>query len=357
MGIFAYLGVMELFPYSSTLRILSIFTLAPLFFFFLTFVHEMGHAIPAWAFGHRVHVITVGKIGFVPAHRKFIKVKISNDKELGGFVSHSPIWPFENKRWKEFLISLGGPLSTALLGGVFLLINYFDIMPDYVYATLPLLAAACFLSTLVNLLPFRWGGEFDSDGRSMAKSLFESQWTNEQWAASRLFAWHYGQQEIVSREEWRELRKLCSKTYPPHSNIAALLHYCAWVQTDPEAFVAISDSVEFNQYTTDETQDWRYAAMRVLAGSYDQTLDSLIPEALPVGTIKENASIYYFARAIVSYAQGRDEAARRATDAARASYKDIQGDTPHEETQIFEAIENKRPLPDLKWPRLGSLAP
>jgi len=217
MGLFSYAGMISFFSSDSIMRLVVLFTLVPAFFFFVIFVHEMGHALAAWALGYRVHFIAVGSHGFNPVKRRFQRVTDYSDNEVAGFIQYSPNWPIKT-RWGEIFVSLAGPLATILLGVIFLELDknfgtrsvYFDVPKNIpkmytnadgkIIQTLQhqaflFLAIVCFLDALANLLPLKSDDKNTTDGRDIFESLFESMWTTESWLNQRAYAAYYYQQD------------------------------------------------------------------------------------------------------------------------------------------------------------------
>jgi len=344
-----HVGMMGLFPSNTVLKIVTIFTLTPAFFLLVVFLHEVGHAIAAWLVNYRVHVIVIGRIGFVPAELKFIRVGREQEGEIAGFVSCSPKWPIKG-RARDIVVSIAGPLATAILGIFLLYLDYREFLPKYSRRALPLLALACFMDSVFNLLPFKWGAQTYSDGLNIIKNLSKSKWTKDIWAQTRLFSYTYAQQEIVSDEEWAELRGLALKPHNIEENFEALLADVSWVKTDPEAFVAALDNMASSVTEMKGAYPWQYAASRILIGQYDRSLNALIPDMPPENN--KFHPIYYFTKAILENAKGRYADSLEAIAKAKIMMKEDHGELPAEEKAIFTAIENKELYPELAWPRL-----
>lgn len=364
MGLFSYAGMISFFSSDSIMRLIVLFTLVPAFFFLVIFVHEMGHALAAWALGYRVHFIAVGSHGFNPVKRKFQKVTDYSDNEVAGFIQYSPNWPLKS-RWGEVIVSLAGPLATILLGIILLEFHknlgtrtiYFDVPKNIpkiysradgkVIQTIPhqgfiFLAIVCFFDALANLLPLKSGDENTTDGRDIFESLFESMWTAESWLNQRAYAAYYYQQDYVSDKEWQEFRQQCWQSHDPErSNV---LRAIAWHKTDPAAFLAITHIDDIKETESTKHIIWQYVVSSVLLGQYSPELVQIMPKEID----KENY-IYHFAKVLLEYGGGNNSAISHAIKDARETFTDKSGRVPDEEEAIFKAIENGDPLPALKW--------
>ena len=306
----------------------------------------MGHALMAWCLKYRVHFIAVGTLGFNPYARKFEAVKDFQSNEIAGFVEYSPIWPVKDK-WGEISISAAGPAATALFA-LFLFI--LDITIEHnVGHGLKYLAGIASLDAFFNLLPFKTSEHNNSDGRQILKSLRGSIWTPDMWCTTRIRMAHYYKQNPASDKEWLQFREhvltYCIK-FPEVSNNFLVL---AWLQTDPEAFAQIIEQLHTDISEVESYKREQYIACRILLNRFDDSLNELFAHD------KENKDfLHYFAKSLLSHANGDHHAAIDAIKSARQTYQTPNLDTPaKEEDIIFLAIENHTDLPSLKWPALG----
>ena len=346
MGATSYMAAVEIFPYNSTLRLISIFTIAPMFFFFVIFVHEMGHAIAAWALKYRVHFIAVGTFGFNPEKRRFQRAYDFSKNEIAGFILYSPEWPIKD-RWGEIIVSFCGPLATIILGLLFLTVRQSLGYFSHGRTALMLLAIVCFLDAAYNLLPLKSGRSNNSDGRNIWESLFKTMWTPESWVNVRAYAASHNDQVFLSDKEWTELRQECLRTHSDDLEFGQFLRPLAWYKTDPEAFVAIMDKKPWPTGELSNHVIWQYIVSRILVNRYDKDLIALMPD-----TIDKGDHIYLFARVLLDYASGDHDKAMKTVVEVRQAFKRQSGNVPPEEEAIFTAIENKTPLPDLVWEAL-----
>ncbi len=342
MGFFSYAGMMSFFPSDSIMRLISLFTLVPAFFFFVIFIHEMGHALAAWAMRYRVHIIAVGTHGFDPVNRKFRKIVDYSDNEVAGFIHYSPDWPIKS-RWGEIFVSFAGPLATIILG---LILLWLDSQGEASYMrrhhAFFYLAMVCFLDATVNLIPFKSDGTHKNDGRSIFESLFKSEWTLKSWLNMRAYAASCYQQNSVSDEEWQVFREQCWKSND--ADFQHVLRYLAWAKTDPAAFLAATKLDEIEGVDIIKHVKWQYVASSVLTGRYNEALLQVMPE-----NIEAKNHIYHFAKVLLEYGGGNTKATTLAINDARQAFRKAVGQVPGEEEAIFKAIENGEPLPALKW--------
>lgn len=100
--------------------------------FLSVLIHEYGHALTALAFGQRAHIDLLGFGGLTHRHGKKLKL------------------------WKEFLISLNGPLASFLiyLSAMFLL-TFMGNSTSLFRSILELTAYANLFWTILNLLPIQ----------------------------------------------------------------------------------------------------------------------------------------------------------------------------------------------------------
>ena len=227
---------------------LSLFTLIPALVIILNaclvLLHEMGHALAAWSVGRRVHLIVVGKTGFIPRTRRVVRVPKSGREEYAGFVCTSPIWPDFSRR-KSIWVSAGGPLLTGLVGLVFLLnIDWSVNLP------IQLALGGYFLSDMVlNLTPLKWRGGAASDGLRIWQSWRDTLWSPEIWAATRVSA-PDAETGIVSNNEWRILRKLARQPFCDGPYLLELINVAARQKNDREILNILAKTGRL------KAQDW-----------------------------------------------------------------------------------------------------
>lgn len=379
MVVVSHLGVTQFFPKNSIFIPISLFTLSPAFLLLVVFIHEMGHACAAWTLKHRVHIIAVGLLGFDPENKRIVKIEDFSNSETAGFVLHSPIWPLPTNPKQSNIITLCGPLATIGLG---LLLLYFhgmygfrtDIshLPDVttrvqangnIRVSIPdetkpysqivrhigfqYLALVCFLDAAFSLIPWKYDTYQKSDGARLLENLSAPSGTFTTWCYNRLYASLYYGQSLASDEEWHDLRLDCLSLSKEEMQ-APLLTHMAWMQTDPELYLAITETLNENINDADDSIKYKYIISRILMNEYDTALKALLP-AKP----KEDDIIYSFANALLSYAEGNKEEAIKTVKIAREVYLSQANTIPEEEKEIFKAIETMAPLPQLKWPPLS----
>ncbi|MEZ5960512.1 MAG: hypothetical protein R3C30_08785 [Hyphomonadaceae bacterium] len=86
--------------------------------FLSVLVHELGHAIGAWAVGWRVWIISVTGIVVRLGHAPRFSTKYTRD--VGGYVLGSPPDIAHDSRWRSIVFSAGGPLASLLTGPLFI---------------------------------------------------------------------------------------------------------------------------------------------------------------------------------------------------------------------------------------------
>lgn len=352
MGGVTVFGILEILDSVMDARGVMGVVLAPVFFFFVIFIHELGHAIGAWMTGYRVHMIVVGKLGFDPENKTFQKIEDSDKNEIAGFVSATPKWPWsENRRVKEIWVSFAGPLATILLGlGLLFLHRTYgsNEFMDSHYGFF-LLAMVCFLDAAFNLFPLKLSPDLDNDGLTILKCLAgRSRWSKEGWIYGRLGVSHEYDQELFSEAEWLELRRTLIEDGP--SEDAELYQHLAWLQSDPETFLILVEKsgVVPSEFSPDLAM--QYVASRVLINRVDDDLKTIMPET---SGSQDYEALYNFAKALLDYKTGDYDGADKAVQAARTFYQDLYGGVPSEEDSLFTAIETRQPLPSFKWPPLA----
>ncbi len=349
MGLITFIGMIEIIETKSGLGSYIGYLLVPVFFFFVILVHEMGHAIGAWMVGYRVHIIVVGFLGFDPENITFRRVTETAENEIAGFVSCSPKWPLSGQRWREIWVSFAGPFATILLGLVFLWLDrmYGSHSEEYVHFGYFLLAIVCFVDAGFNLFPRKLGSGINNDGRSILTSLWAPQWDTDNWASYRHSLSQQYNQTFILDKEWMKLRRDAARL-AQIDNDNPYWRQFAWIQSDAEAFAVMVEATFPSLKDCPRLLRAQYVASRVLSGRFEPELKALMPDVS-----KEEEAIYFFAQALLDYGAGDSSAANAAIAKARALYKAGSGTVPADEDRIFQAIENKGPLPPLKWPKMN----
>lgn len=163
-------------------------------------VHEIGHAVAAWAVGWRVHLIVVGPLGFAPQTRKFIRISDRRSRQdLGGWVH---VTPPPGSGWIKGAIPLRlggamGNLALGVLSAVVALALY--KMDTNAFAVLAALACVSLIFAVTNLVPFSRPGVWKSDGAAVIALLKGEEPTLRDQKVSRLFGMVF---DRVPVEEW-----------------------------------------------------------------------------------------------------------------------------------------------------------
>lgn len=375
MILLSIIGISEFFSPDS-IWVLSIFFLVPIFFFFVTLVHELGHLIAARAFKNRLQVLVIGAIGYDFERERWFLNKNFARNEVAGFVICSPRWPINFNSKSDAIIYAAGPLFTFLLGVIFVYchtqfgqrVEYYpglnvpvmtsvngevfgrsDGLPYTVsaHSGYLLLAAVCFIDAFYNLLPIR-----QNDGANIIKAMSPPFWTPESWALQRLGASIDYEQELVSNDEWLLLRQESLRDYTEPSNFENLIRFIAWNETDPEAFVAIVENGSSNIADTSAYIRMQFIVCSILADKPYQNLAQLMPDKTEVED--ENLPVFYMANALLAYKSG---SAKQAIDAANLASEYYLADRlviPDEELDILTAIKNGKDLPVSIWPSLNA---
>lgn len=349
MGFFTYSAVFQLFPNSLFMRIISLFMIGPVFFLFVTFIHEMGHALAAWVFNFRVHFIAIGAWGFDLENKQFIRVPDYSKHELAGFVSVSPRWPYE-RRFDSLLISLAGPLATFLMGLSILFVSQYLNLNYRIFIVLVII---CFFDAGYNLWPISVRGGHKSDGRQILEEL-SSERSNrvlKNFLHNRLYAALTYKQDLATDEEWLVLRRELIAQQNSNGGDPEKSLLSAWMQTDPEAFVAMVDSGSQDIKALPKHIQYQYIVSSILIDKYDASFETFLQNE-----DDNDFTTLYFAKALFHYRARNHDIAVNAVKQAREAYIELSGSVPAEEEVIFSIIENQSTLPDLKWPRLHKKA-
>ena len=342
-GALATTVIYEAFP-DAGLWHLGILALAvPVCFFTLTFVHEMGHVVPAWVLKHKIHAVAVGKFGYTVDQLKFHIVRDYSQSEAAGYVINSPSWP-PGPLWHEIVISLGGPAATFILGIILFLIGQFSVDENSAQTLLKLLALGCILDTSFNLTPRTLKNGLENDGLQINRSLIQTRWNEENWMATRIsYPNKYGD-PLVTNEVWSKLRQ----TPGPHKdneNFWIFMAALSWHKTDPEGFVHAIEALPKNHMILEDVGRWQYAASKCLMGEFEPRFSDFIPDEPP----ENDHLIYLFCAAVVcAKAENQDRAIKHITD-----FKTIIGpentNSLKDEMQIFDAIEKDMSFPKPMW--------
>jgi len=165
----------------------------------------------------------------------------------------------------------------------------------------------------------------------------------------RAYASTYYDQDFISDADWSELRKACLSDHNDDPEFEDLLRITAWFKTDPQAFVTLIDRIDRDIQTFPTHIKWQYVASSILTDRNEKNLKDLMPDE-----IDEENFIYHFAHALWMYASEDESKRLQAVKDARQAYLTNHGSVPAEEEAIFSAIENKTPLPELRWKKLNS---
>ncbi|HEX4303052.1 MAG TPA: hypothetical protein VHZ78_09685 [Rhizomicrobium sp.] len=139
--------------------LLATIVLAVVFWYCAVVVHELGHAICAWAVGWRVHSIAVSVFSYLPARRRFQRQESKGEADFSGAVFATPRTPDGWRRGSIFYV-LDGPLANILLGGAAIAAAGSDGLP----AILGGLGLTSLCMGIANLLPTRSAQGGWSDG-------------------------------------------------------------------------------------------------------------------------------------------------------------------------------------------------
>lgn len=276
----------------------------------ITFLHEMGHALAGWASGHRVHMICVGWVGYAPETRRFMRIADPGGQgEYAGFVHATPIYPDFSAR-KALALSLGGPLMTGGIGALILLLN--GAAGEWRFAVIGI-GAAFILDMVANLIPLQWRSGQGSDGLNVIGHLRGQSWSRTDWAANRIAARRHSR-SLVSADEWEALRPLAISRERHNGPFHDFLRRCAWEHYDLPAYYALikSSGVMLAQLTSDAACHFIIAGLAASRRTIDTRAAERALAAMPDSFVQTSAD-YWQARAALDHAQGRTEAARKAS--------------------------------------------
>jgi Zn-dependent protease len=310
-------------------------------------VHEIGHAVAAWAVGWRVHLIVVGPFAFAPRQRKFIP--LGNRRQRPDFLGWVHVTPPPDSGWIKgaIPIKLGGAMGNLALGAVSALsaLAIYDTAANPYFAVLAALAVASVIFAAANLVPFSRPGAWKSDGASAIAVLKGEEPTLREQMASRLSGMVF---DGVPAEDWdvSALNELAGA--PPGERWKSdplLISYAFGMADLAAAKLLLQRHLEAKPHSPLEYRCMYAFAIAMI--DRDGPGAAVILEDLPRKAAEKSFS-YWRARAVTSHLLGnRDEALAALRNARHAAGKI--GAAPDEDDElIFHAIAQDADLPRLE---------
>jgi len=314
-----------------------------------TVVHELGHAAVAVLLGWRVHMISVGPLGFFPATKSFRRIRPHVGDEGGGAVFATPPRIPRSGRRQAF-IAAGGVTANFVLAaiGLFYVRSGADFASTHATVSRVLSAALAMNSIIfatANLLPFRSASGSLSDGARLLECAFGK----PPGIAARHFVWLCGQMvDGVATERWdaahvREAENFDGTLQQNELRDHLVLNY----------YFAVGDVVRARVFTERCMQSVRpkspvlLLAHAFLLAFVDRNAAAAMKILDDLPGQYRNMFAYWRSLAAALSRSGDNIGAREAVAKALAC-AEMQNTNPDENDRaLFEAIQHDRPLPDI----------